>query len=44
MNYVVYYPDIGRYSRPMTYLEAKATARQFDWACIVNLKTAEVVS
>lgn len=44
MNYVVYYPDEGRYSIPMTFLEARALARQFDWACIVNIKTAEVVS
>lgn len=41
--YCLYYPDEGRYSRPMSYLEARDLQRQFLEAYIVNVKTAEVV-
>lgn len=44
MNYAVYYPDEGRYSVPMTFKEARALARQFYWAYVVNLRTAEVMN
>ena len=43
MHYAVYYPDEGRYSIPMTFKEARNLARQFAWACVVNLRTAEVM-
>lgn len=43
MHYVVYYPDEGRYSRPLTIKEVKALVNQFEWAYIVNLDTAEVI-
>lgn len=41
--YAVYYPDEGQYSIPMSFLQARALAKQFPWACIVNIRTAEVV-
>lgn len=44
MGYVVYYPDEGRYSTEMSYNDARRLAKQFPWACVVNLKTAEVIS
>ena len=41
--YVLYYPDEGRYSVPMSYKEAKQLKRQMYEAYIVNIKNGEVV-
>ena len=41
--YSLYFPDEGRYSVPMSYMEARLLQRQFLEAYIVNIKTAEVV-
>lgn len=41
-RYVLYYPEEGRYSMPMTLKEAKKLVRMFISAQIVNVKTAEV--
>lgn len=43
MHYSVYYPDEGRYSRPVTLKEARDLVRQFTWASIVNIRTGEVI-
>ena len=41
-RYVLYYPDEGRYSIPMTLREAKKMLRMFINAEIVNIESAEV--
>lgn len=41
-RYVLYYPEEGRYSMPMTLKEAKKLVRMFISAQIVNIATAEV--
>lgn len=43
MHYAVYYPEEGRYSRPVTLKEARDMVRQFMWASIVNIRTGEVI-
>ena len=44
MNYVLYYPEEGRYSRPLHYPEAKYLSFQFPHALIVDLRTGEVLN
>jgi hypothetical protein len=41
--YCLYYPDEGRYSVPMSYVEAKRLQKSVYEAYIVNVRTAEVV-
>ena len=42
--YCLYYPEEGRYSIPMSYLEARRIQRDFYWASIVNTRTGEIVA
>lgn len=43
-HYAVYFPEEGRYSRPMTLKEAKNLVHMFSYAWLVNLDTAEVLN
>ena len=43
-EYALYYPDEGQWSVAMTLREAKKLWRQFPWAMIVSLRTAEIYS
>lgn len=41
-DYALYYPEEGRYSKPMTLREAYELLKQFPWANVVSLRTAEI--
>ena len=41
-EYALYYPEEGRYSIPMTLKEAFELVKQFPWASVVSLRTAEI--
>lgn len=41
-RYCVYFPDDGRYSRPLTLREARKLVKEFLGSYIVNIQTAEV--
>lgn len=41
-RYCLYFPDEGRYTRPMSLREAKLLVKQFITAYVVNIETAEV--
>lgn len=41
-RYCLYFPDDGRYTAAMTLKAAKELLRQFNYAYLVNIETAEV--
>lgn len=43
MYYTLYYPEEGRYSKLMTLKMARAMAKHFVTACIIDARTAEIV-
>ncbi len=42
VEYALYYPEEGRYSIPMTLKAAMKMLKEFPWATVVNLRTAEI--
>ena len=42
--FCLYYPEEGRYSASMSYLEARRLQKSFYWASIVNTRTGEIVA
>jgi len=43
MKYAAFYPEEGRYSKLLTLPMARALAKQFPSAIIVNMETGEVI-
>ena len=43
MNYAAFFPEEGKYSRLLTLPQARALAKQFPSAIVVNMLTGEMI-